>query len=126
MAMLGVFFFALLALAWRKLSGLALGVSTLFAAGGVAATGMHFWVLWGPGSRSCGAGLKIWVANFVDALPGSGWLFKATGDCALATDRLLGLPLPVWSCGVFLVLLAILLAPALKRVFAQSGPGTER
>lgn len=79
----------------------ALVVTGAFTLSGILACLAHLWVLWGPASQSCGPSLKQWVGAMVEALPGSGWLFSATADCALASDTLLGLPLPCWALLLF-------------------------
>jgi disulfide bond formation protein DsbB len=102
---------ALLGLAWRSRSGalVSAALTLLAGLGGVTAALWHFFVA--SHSTSCNLSLAEKIVSGLsldEALPA---VFMPMASCADATARLLGVPYPLWSLSLFvMVALAALLA----------------
>jgi len=102
---------ALLGLAWRSRLGAQVSAGLTLLAGlcGVAAALWHFFVA--SSSTSCNLSLAEKIVSGLsldEYLPA---VFMPMASCADATARLLGLPYPLWSLSLFvMVTLAALLS----------------
>ena len=91
---------AALAAAFSSRPKLAAGVGLAAALGGLGVAGKQLWVLANPG-LSCGIDPMETLLNKIptaDALP---WLFYAEGLCQDATEKFMGLQIPIWSFAWF-------------------------
>lgn len=86
---------------WARRVSVAVAALAMLA--GLAGAGAHLWLLFGPQTQSCGPGIALFVAQLVDALPGSEWLLEGAGFCEDARYQVLGVPLPAWSGALHVV-----------------------
>ena len=75
---------------------LAAGVGLLAALGGLGVAGKQLWILAHPG-LSCGIDPMETALNKIPTAEFLPWLFYAEGLCQDATERFMGLQIPVWS-----------------------------
>lgn len=76
---------------------LAAGVGLLAALGGLGVAVKQLWILAHPG-LSCGIDPMETMLNKIPTSEALPWLFYAEGLCQDATEKFLGLQIPVWSC----------------------------
>lgn len=94
---------AALAGAYTSRPKLAAGVGLLAALGGMATAGKQLWVLAHPG-LSCGIDPLETALNKIPTSEYLPWLFYAEGLCQDATEKFMGLQIPVWSFLWFAIL----------------------
>lgn len=82
---------------------LAAGVGLLAALGGLGVAVKQLWILAHPG-LSCGIDPMETVLNRIPTAEFMPWLFYAEGLCQDATEKFMGLQIPVWSCIWFAIL----------------------
>jgi disulfide bond formation protein DsbB len=82
---------------------LAAGVGLLPALGGLGVAGKQLWVLAHPG-LSCGIDPLETTLNKIPTSEYLPWLFYAEGLCQDATEKFMGLQIPVWSFIWFAIL----------------------
>ena len=96
---------------WVYATGAILG-----ALGGIATAGRHLWIQTLPADQipACGPNLSY----MMDAFPMAKMLkmvFTGSGECA-KVEPILGLPMPAWTLFWYVVLLALVLVAATRRV----------
>jgi disulfide bond formation protein DsbB len=83
----------------------AAGIGLLAALGGAGVAGKQLWVLAHPG-LSCGIDPMETALNKIPTAEALPWLFYAEGLCQDATEKFMGLQIPVWSFIWFAILAA--------------------
>jgi disulfide bond formation protein DsbB len=109
-AYLGIAVFALLAAFTQKQRKLFTGLALASALAGLAVVAKHLWILAHPG-LSCGIDPMETTLNKIPTAEYLPWIFKASGLCEDALDKVLGLSIPQWS-GIWFVILTAALVTA--------------
>jgi disulfide bond formation protein DsbB len=118
---IGVGLIGLIAFLHNPVSALArkiyISVALLPISGGVLVASRHVWLQHLPPERvpDCGPGLSY----ILDAFPWSealAMILKGSGECAAVEWTLLGLSIPEWTLGIFLIMLAISLYSLIRGI----------
>jgi disulfide bond formation protein DsbB len=91
-------------------------LSFVIAAAGAGVAGRHVWLQHLPADQvpACGPGLSYMLDNFpfMHALD---LILRGSGECAEVTWRLLGLSIPEWTLGAFVVFMIAAIAVFIRR-----------